>query len=83
MDFEISRAKKERRQTIAYQKELIIEHDRLCAPDRISGIATSRLGLVRPRPDKVIYLERSDSALAARDSGTDPGRAPAEKEEVR
>lgn len=59
--FEMSKAKAARNRTIAYQKELIVEHDRLCSPDRISSIAESRLGLVRPQTDRVIYLDRPDT----------------------
>ncbi|MFH1156986.1 MAG: hypothetical protein V1793_24585 [Pseudomonadota bacterium] len=63
-EFEIARVKSARSRAIAYQKELTIEHDRLCSPDRISNIAENRLGLVRPQTDRVIYLDLPGRAAA-------------------
>jgi len=57
--YRISRAKEMQKELKSYGKELNIEHDRLCTPERISLIARTRLNLGRPSPDQVIYLGRA------------------------
>ncbi|MBF0199733.1 MAG: cell division protein FtsL [Desulfamplus sp.] len=55
--FRISREKKTQKNLKEYQDSLIIEHERLLSPERISGIARTRLNLTIPTPDQVIYMD--------------------------
>ncbi len=55
--FQISRAQEAGKRARTYQKELIIELDRLGAPERISKIARTRLGLEMPGQDQVVYMD--------------------------
>lgn len=54
--YEIVRAETVLKKNISYKKQLTIELERLSTPERISGIATTRLGLFRPGLDSVVYL---------------------------
>jgi cell division protein FtsL len=55
--FQISRAQEAGKRARTYQKELIIELDRLGAPERIAKIARTRLGLEMPEQDQVVYMD--------------------------
>ncbi len=58
--YRIAQLKAEGKQQASYRKALIIEQDRLGSPERIVEIAKTRLGLVNPMPDQMIYLDRTD-----------------------
>lgn len=56
--FQISQAQEAGKRARTYQKELIIELDRLGAPERIAKIARTRLGLEMPGQDQVVYMDQ-------------------------
>ena len=55
--FQISLAQVAQKSAQTYQRELIIELDRLGAPERIARIARSRLNLEMPDQGQVVYFE--------------------------
>ena len=55
--FQISLAQGAQKSSQTYQRELIIELDRLGAPERISRIARSRLKLEMPEQGQVVYMD--------------------------
>ncbi|MBF0200468.1 MAG: cell division protein FtsL [Desulfamplus sp.] len=55
--FRISHEKNVQKNLRAYQDSLIIEHERLLSPERVAGIARTRLNLKIPTPDQVIYMD--------------------------
>lgn len=55
--FQISLAQEAQKSAKTYQRELIIELDRLGAPERIARIARSRLNLEMPDQSQVVYMD--------------------------
>jgi len=56
--FTISREKEKQKVLKAYTDALSMENDRLLSPERIAYIATTRLNLIIPEPNQVIYMDR-------------------------
>lgn len=55
--FRISREKEKQKVLKAYTDALSMENDRLLSPERIAYIATTRLNLIIPEPNQVIYMD--------------------------
>jgi cell division protein FtsL len=55
--FQISLAQEAQKSAQTFQRELIIELDRLGAPERIARIARSRLNLEVPEQGQVVYMD--------------------------
>ena len=56
--FQISQAEQLEKKSQAYQKELIIELERLGSPERIARIARTRLALDMPEQNQVVYMDK-------------------------
>jgi len=59
-EFSISDARAEQQRLESYRAELLLEKERLGSPERISRIARTRLDLVVPDHNQVVYLENWD-----------------------
>lgn len=55
--FRISKEKEQQKVLKAYTDALTMENDRLLSPERIAYIATTRLNLLIPGPNQVIYMD--------------------------
>lgn len=55
--FQIFLAQEAQKSAQTYQRELIVELDRLGAPERISKIARTRLNLEVPDQGQVVYMD--------------------------
>jgi hypothetical protein len=55
--FRISREKEKQKVLKAYTDALSMENDRLLSPERVAYIATTRLNLIIPEPNQVIYMD--------------------------
>ncbi len=54
--YEITRETERHQYLMAMQNSLKVELARLKSPDRISGIARTRLGLIPPTPEQMIVI---------------------------
>ena len=63
--------RKEIAQKISYQKELLIERERLKSDDRITMIAKTRLNLITDTLSQTIYLPPSQKPDATQNIGED------------
>ncbi|MDY0220404.1 MAG: cell division protein FtsL [Desulfobacterium sp.] len=55
--FQIFLAQEAQKSAQTYQRELVLELDRLGAPERIAKIARSRLNLEMPDQGQVVYMD--------------------------
>ncbi|MFO7883557.1 MAG: cell division protein FtsL [Desulfobacteraceae bacterium] len=59
-EFRISDAKSRQKQLKSERAQLLLEKDRLSAPERISEIAGTRLDLIVPDHNQIVYLDNRD-----------------------
>ena len=57
LGYQISKLQTERRRELDLYSKLRVELASLRRPERIEAIATAKLGLVKPRPERVVVLE--------------------------
>ncbi|MBF0229973.1 MAG: hypothetical protein HQK63_10380 [Desulfamplus sp.] len=55
--FRISQHKEKQKALRGYTEALSMENDRLLSPERIAYIATTRLNLIIPTPNQLIYMD--------------------------
>ncbi|MBF0377402.1 MAG: hypothetical protein HQK72_07945 [Desulfamplus sp.] len=55
--FRISQHKEKQKALKGYTDALSMENDRLLSPERIAYIATTRLNLIIPAPNQLIYMD--------------------------
>jgi cell division protein FtsL len=60
MGYEVEQAKLKRNELEQVHKQLLVEVESLSALDRIEQIATTRLGMIRPREGQVVLVQESD-----------------------
>ena len=56
IEYRITEAKKMQKKLKAYRAELMLEKARLSSPGRIFKIAGTKLGLVMPSHDRIVYI---------------------------
>jgi len=54
---QIFRARQDRKATLKYQSELMVEEERLSSPERIMTIARDNLNLHTPAPEQIINMD--------------------------
>jgi cell division protein FtsL len=60
MGYEVEQAKQKQHDLEQVHKQLLVEVESLSALDRIEQIATTRLGMIRPREGQVVLVQESD-----------------------
>jgi len=60
LGYELEQARQEQNELEQVHKQLLVEVESLSALDRIEQIATTRLGMIRPRDGQVVLVQEGD-----------------------